>query len=353
MGGAPTIGILGHETPLQETMSPVRLRALLGEAALRGVHLCFFQSKDCDRTSGRARLHSFAAGGWRCAEAELPELVVATAPAIRQQHRDVEAWLRERTGLIAFHAQRKHEDAGMLAASPATASLVVAEEVLALERLEAQLHDWLSRGPVVVKRTDGSLGTGIFFAIPTGQEVALHNDTRTWQGSAAEMVTRLAGAVRARMAYRSYIAQSYIETRNRHGQPAAIRADVVRQPDGGWQVYRLTGRIAIGAKLISNRARGSAMVDIESFLAARGAPDPAGKRAEIEAQAVAVARTLATSPGLEDVYEYGIDFAPDPDLRLWFLDGNQRPMTHGAEVERAGHVLGYWMSRLRRQGISG
>lgn len=344
----PTIGILGHETSLRETMSPVRLRALLGEAALRGVRLCFFQSRECDRVAGRARLHRFVDGGWCQEEAGLPDLVVAAGSAVRPEHHEAEAWLRQRTRLIAFHIQRKHEDAGMLASSPATAGLVVPEEVLAVERLEQQLEAWLGRGPLVVKRSDGSLGTGIFFAIPAGEEIAVHSDARVWQGSPAAAVARLAGAVRARMAYRTYIVQRYIETRDAHGQPATIRADIVRQPDGGWHVYRLTARIAIGAKLVSNRARGSAMVDIESYLAARGVADPAGRRAEIEAQAAEAAQTLARAPGLADVYEYGIDFAPDPDLRLWFLDGNQRPLTHGAEVERAGHVLGYWLSRLGR-----
>ncbi|WP_428028799.1 YheC/YheD family protein [Ancylobacter sp.] len=342
----PTIALLGHETPLEDSFAPARVRALLGEAALRGVKLCFIQSRDCDMATGQITASQFTEGCWRRSAVTLPALVVAAAPTTRAQHRAVEEWFRTRTRLLAFDGRPKHEVAAVLARCPEAAPHLIPEEVLVAGRLEAQLLDWLAGGAIVVKRSDGSLGTGLFFVVPAATGFLVVNDTRSWEGDAAEAVARVAGAIRGRMTYRTYIVQRFVDTRDTAGQPATIRADIARQPDDSWQLYRLTGRIAIGARLVSNRAKGSAMVDAESFLAARGAVDAEAGLERIHALASSVAGELSRSAGLESCYEFGLDFAPDRDQHIWFIEANHRPLTHGAEIERAGHVLTYWTSLL-------
>ncbi|MDQ0347350.1 YheC/YheD family protein [Ancylobacter vacuolatus] len=346
MPDAPTILLLGHEATLHESLSPIRIRALLGEAALRGVRVVLARSADCDVSTGRIRANEFVEGAWTSVEIGVPPLVVAAAPVTRPEHRVVENWLRETTKLLGFDGFDKHEMTALLAAYPHLVPHLIPEEVLVAERIEAQLAQWLEDGPIVVKRSDGALGTGIFFIVPQGGEVVVHKDSQSWSGTAAEAMARVVGAIRARMAYRTYLVQRFIDTRDAVGQPATVRPDMVRRPDEGWDIYRLTGRISIGSKLVSNRAKGSALVDAESFFAARGAIDPAGKVDEIQALARDIATTLCREPGLSACYEFGIDFAVDQDLHFWFLEANKRPLANGAEVERMGPVMTYWLSLI-------
>lgn len=346
MPDTPTILLLGHEATLHESLSPIRIRALLGEAALRGVRVVLARSADCDVSTGRIRANAFVAGAWTGVEMGVPPLVIAAAPVTRPEHRVVENWLQARTRFLGFDGFDKHEMTALLAAYPHLVPHLIPEEVLVAERVEAQLAQWLAQGPIVVKRSDGALGTGIFFVVPQGDEVVVHKDSQSWRGTAAEAIARVVGAIRARMAYRTYLVQRFIDTRDAAGQPATVRADIVRRPGEGWDIYRLTGRISIGSKLVSNRAKGSALVDAESFFAARGAIDPAGKVAEIEALTRDIASTLCREPGLSDCYEFGLDLAVDQDLHFWFLEANKRPLAHGAEVERMGPAMTYWLSLI-------
>ena len=346
MPNIPTILLLGHEAPLQESLSPIRIRALLGEAALRGVRVVLARSADCDMAAGRIMTNAFVEGGWTSVAMGVPPLVVAAAPMTRPDHRLVENWLRKRTRLLAFEGFDKHDITALLASYPTLLPHLIPEEVLVAGREEAQLAHWLAGGPVVVKRSDGALGTGIFFLVPQGDEVVVHKDSQSWRGSAAEAMARVLGAIRARMAYRTYLIQRFIDTRDAAGQPATVRADLARRPDEGWEIYRLTGRISIGSKMVSNRAKGSALVDVESFLAARGAADLDGKLRELQALARDIASKLCQEPGLASCYEFGIDFAVDQNLHPWFLEANKRPLANGAEVERVGHVMTYWLSLM-------
>lgn len=344
----PTIVMLGHETALQEGMAPMRVRALLGEAALRGVRLVFARSVDCDLAAERIRGIEFAQGEWRNADITVPPLVVSAAPAVRPEHRAVEEWLRERTRLLAFEGFDKHEITAMLAADPVVRPHLIPEEVLVAEGLEPQLARWLAGGPLVVKRSDGALGTGIFFLARQGDEVIVHKDAQSWRGSEADAIARVAAAIRGRLSYRTYLVQRFIDTRDPAGQPAAVRVDMARRPDDRWVLYRVTGRISIGSKLVSNRAKGSALVDVESFLSARGAVDVATKVRELEALASAIASRLCRTPGLGDCYEFGIDIAPDQNLHFWFLEANKRPLVHGAELDRLVQIMPYWLSLIAR-----
>ena len=346
MPDTPTILLLGHETTLHQSYSPIRLRAVVGEAAYRGVRVLLARSADCDMEAERIRAHEYVDGAWRPVEIDVPRLVVAAAPPTRPAHRVVDAWLRARTKVLAFDGYDKHQMAAMLAAYPHLKPHIIPEEVLVAERVEAQLAEWLAGGPIVVKRADGALGTGIFFLIPQGNEVAVHKDEHSWRGTRAEAIARVIGAIRARMGYRTYLVQRFIDTHDLAGQPATVRADMVRRPDDGWDFFRLTGRVSLGSKLISNRAKGSALIDAESYFIARGAADPEGKVREAQALCREIASTLCQQPGLGACYEFGIDLAVDQDLHFWFLEANKRPLANGAEIERMMPAMTYWLSQL-------
>ncbi|WP_371345130.1 YheC/YheD family protein [Ancylobacter sp. IITR112] len=348
MPDRPTIVLLGHETTLQEALAPMRVRALLGEAALRGVQLVFARSVDCDLVAERIRGSEFVRGEWTSVDIAVPPLVVSAAPTIRPEYRAVEDWLRQRTRLLAFDSFDKHEMTALLAADPALRPHLIPEEVVVAEGLEAQLARWLAGGSVVVKRADGALGTGLFFLLREGDDVVVHKDAQSWRGTEAEAIARVAAAIRGRLSYRTFLVQRFIDTRDTVGQPATLRVDMARRPDGGWSFYRVTGRIAIGSKLVSNRAKGSAMVDVESFLSARGAEDVAAKVREMEALASAIANGLCRTPGLGDCYEFGMDIAVDQDLHFWFIEANKRPLSVAAELERLMEVMPYWLSLIAR-----
>ncbi|MCB1501992.1 MAG: hypothetical protein KDK07_19770 [Bauldia sp.] len=335
-----SVGIFSFQVSPIDSLPPLRLRAMMAEAALQEVDLRFFSTKDCDLGNTRVMSRRWARGRWTEEPADLPSLILYINRPRSPEEEGVDRWIRARARVVDFRDRDKLEVDRLVQSSPFSQYAIPGER-LDPDRAEAQLSGWLAGGGIVVKASDGMRGIGIQFAIRDGETWSVIRDDVRWQGSATGAVARVLKTIRGRMSYRPYLVQRLIESRDELGQPVAIRVDIVRTPGGGWDLARMAGRIAAQGKLVSNGARGGAYMPIASFLATRKVR-PAG---DIEAEALALARGVAdiliTRPGSEDIYECGVDLAIDPQDRLWFIEANPRPQALGAQHERAILVIAY------------
>lgn len=337
------VALVGHGSFHPAKMRPVRLRALLAESALQGVDLCFLNSSDCEPATGRVRAWRWSVEGWRQSHHPLPPVVaILNDPATREEA-EVEQWVRASSTALGTLRRDKLGNAGLLVGTPWERH-VIPSELLDAERLQSQLAAWLAGGGAVVKPNDGMRGIGVQFIIPAGSgRWEMINGDRRHLVTTDEAIARASAAVAARTAYRDYVVQRYIDTRDGSGRPGTLRSEVMRMPGGAWGLVRVTGRISPPGKVVSTIAQGGALMPVESYLRARGEADIGGRIRQIEALSLALTERLTESDAAHQ-FEWAFDLALDQEGDLWFLEANPRPLNFGAELERATCLIAYLKS---------
>ncbi len=342
-----TVAVIAHGIFPPDKMQPPRVRALLAEAALQRVDLCFVRSSECEPATGTITAWRWGAEGWWASrEPMAPVAVIVSDPETNEEAR-LDEWLRSSTQVLGA-AKRDKQGVASLLVGTVWERTIIPSEVLEPDRIESQLADWLSGGGIVVKPNDGMRGIGVQFLIPDGcGQWEMVREDRRQVVTADEAIASVRRAIAGRMAYRSYVVQRYIDTRDGSGRPGTVRSEVVRQPGGAWRVVRITGRISAPGKIVSTISRGASLMTAESYFLARGAVDLRERMQEVEAVSVDLAERLAASDTAHH-YEWGFDFVLDPQGGLWFLEANSRPLNFGGELERATHVVAYLKSLLAR-----
>lgn len=341
---AGPVGLLCHGIFAPDFMQPVRTRALLAEAALQEVDLCFLRGAH-DVVAGTVAVARWQGGQWREATIPLPPVVFIINTPENDASARMDDWLRASTTVLGAKQRDKLGVAEKLVGTRWERHLIPSER-LTPDGIERRLADWLEGGGIVVKANDGMRGVGVRFVLPAGEgrwEVINGERREVLETDAA--LASVARGVRGRMAYRDYIVQRYIDSRDRAGRPGTVRADLARQPGGGWKTFRVTGRVAPPGQIVSTASRGASLMAIGPFLATRGIADVAQKIDEVDTLSVAIADMLTTQDTAY-FYEWGIDLVTDPDGHLWFLEANTRTLTYGGELERATHVIAYAKSLL-------
>ena len=169
---AGPIGVFAFWGNPTEHMPAARTRALIAEAALQEVDLCFFSPDDCDRVSGIVTATRWRRGGWERVGIELPGLVTVIGMPVLPQHRAVDDWLRSRTEVAGFRNRDKRK-ADALIARTRWARHVIPSDRLSRDAPETHLAEWLAGGGIVVKPNDGTLGRGIHMVVPDGDAFAI------------------------------------------------------------------------------------------------------------------------------------------------------------------------------------
>lgn len=337
------VALVGHGSFHPAKMRPVRLRALLAESALQSVDLCFLNSSDCEPATGMVRAWRWSAEGWRQSSHPLPPVVVILNDPATRQEVEVEQWVRASSTALGTLRRDKLGNAELLVGTPWERH-VIPSELLDAGRLQRQLAAWLAGGGIVVKPNDGMRGIGVQFIIPAGSgRWEMIQADRRHVANTDEAIARVSAAIGARMAYRDYVVQRYIDTRDRSGRPGTLRSEVMRMPGGAWGLVRITGRISPPGKVISTISQGGSLMPVESYLGGRGEPDMDGRMRQIEALSVGLAERLTASDPAHH-FEWAFDLALDQDLQLWFLEANARPLNFGGELERATHLIAYLKS---------
>ncbi len=338
------IGVFAFGTSPIEHLPPLRLRALLGEAAFQGAECALFSTADCDTAGGTVLASLWSGAGWRTERIPLPAVVMIVTDPVRPEHHPVDAWLRSAARIIADHGPDKLEQIGLFEASP-LAGHAIAAAPLTADTFDTLLPEWLSQyGGAVVKPVDGMRGGNIHFITRTGDRWQLQKREETREGSLEEIVAAMRAATARRMGYRRYMIQRYVES-SHAGRALTLRIDVHKTPRGDWQMHRAAARLNIAGGLATNSAGGGAQVMIEKLLAQRTVRP--GEAIEAEAIAIACqAAALIDAQPSASIIELGVDLALDAEDHLWIVEANARPEANWAEQDRAMHIVAYALSLI-------
>ena len=336
-----SIGIFAFGTSPIAHMAPLRTRALLGEAALQDVELFFFSAADCDMPRREIEATYWTSSGWAKRRAPLPGLVLVVTDPIRPRHHEIDQWLRGHSRVIADHAPDKLDLGRFLLGTP-LAGYVIPCAPLEAEGAETAIAGWASEhGAAIVKPIDGMRGGGIHFIGKgdDGRWLAAVGEERT-EGTLAEAANWIVERISGRMGYRRYLVQQYIRSTTAEGRPAALRADVQKKPEGGWGLIRGVVRFGEVDRLITNMARGGYQGPPDGFLSRRRVR-PAAELAEEYVSVGLRTAELLDGSGQASIVELGVDFAIDPNDKLWLIEANARPDNPATDLDRAIDLIAY------------
>jgi glutathione synthase/RimK-type ligase-like ATP-grasp enzyme len=127
------------------------------------------------------------------------------------------------------------------------------------------------------------------------------------------------------------------------GRALTLRVDVHKTPVGAWKPHRAAARVNVAGGYATNSAGGGAQIMIEKFLGRRSARSPDQIHQETVTIACQAAALIDREP-TGSIIELGVDFALDPQDRLWIVETNVRPEANWAEQDRAIHIVAYLLS---------
>lgn len=142
---------------------------------------------------------------------------------------------------------------------------------------------------------------------------------------------------------RKYLAQPFIESKDKEGNPFDIRMHVRKNLYGIWEPAAIYPRIGIGKEITSNISQGGGVSPLNSFLAANY-----GEKWQEVQETIAKASHWFPRK-FEALYDvdfdaFGIDFGLDKNGKLWLFEVNTSPgmkYFYAEDAELRAHYLKY------------
>lgn len=344
-----TIGLLSFSGGVNQSVPPLRLRALLGESALQGACLTLLGA---ERSSpGCLWGERWRDGGWESGAQPLPDVVIVLGRPLTERHAAVAAWITVRCPVIADAEIDKLTLPVLLRRAGLDRYVLPVAELhadAAMVEMRAFLHD---HRHAVIKAADGRGGIGLYFIDEAADGWLLQRDREVWSGSLDDLLALLGGRIAGRLAYRRFLIQRYIASLTPDGRAADIRIHLQRCADGDWGTTRVYVRMAEFGMRVSNTARGGYQGPLAGFFETRRR-SVRDVEVEIGDLAMAIARLIDDHHGAP-MSELGIDLAVDEDDRLWVIEANAFPQTSLHEHQRAVHTIGYACFVARNRGHPG
>lgn len=335
--GRRTIAHLVFSEAERVRIAPLRLRAMLAEAALQGAEFCILPADGCEAGGCEVQAHVWRDGEWRRERRGLPDvLIVRATPVLKAAARTLE-WLRSVRPVIAAAAPDKLGLHDRLMGS-AVERYLIPQRALPDEGLAEAIADWLrERRSAVIKPAESSRGKRVHFILPQGDAWAYRRDLDTVVCGLGEAVEAVVRQIAGRTSYRAYLVQDYVRSVTPDGRAFHIRVDVHKDGRGEWRLVNASGTVGEIGYSVSNQGFYG---KIERAVKQRRARPPGDICEEAKAAALAVARALDGQPGVV-ISELGVDLALDDDDRIWLIEANALPLATLHELERARFAVEY------------
>lgn len=150
---------------------------------------------------------------------------------------------------------------------------------------------------------------------------------------------------------RDYIAQPFIDSKTRQGDPFDVRLHVRKDINGNWRNAAIYPRIGIGKGITSNISQGGGVSPLNSFLKSKFGE----KWTDVKKNIVDVSQWFPKK--FEELYDYdfdsfGIDFGIDSNGKLWLFEVNTFPGAKYFFAEDTELRAQYYKYCAERYGIN-
>ncbi|MDT2521736.1 YheC/YheD family protein [Enterococcus raffinosus] len=150
---------------------------------------------------------------------------------------------------------------------------------------------------------------------------------------------------------RNYIAQPFIDSKTKQGDPFDIRLHVRKDIHGNWKNVAVYPRIGIGKGITSNISQGGGVSPLNAFLQAKFGDEWSNVKKTI----MDTSRWFPHK--FEDLYDYdfdafGIDFGIDSNGKMWLFEVNTFPGSRYFFAEDAELRAQYYKYCAEKYGIN-
>lgn len=343
------LGILYFRDEPLQVIPALRLRALIAEARLQGVTLTLLNADFFDLDREQVRAHCWESeNNWVTCPIHIPELVTIQGVAVSQEQISLRKWLIKNRTIIADSGLNKDRLSELVTASALSEYIIptlTIDKANPTEFITRSLKHW---GGGVIKRADSNRGIGLLFISENDGVWKLDSERQKLQGSLSEIVLHANRMIAARLKYRDYIIQPFLNSSAKDGRPVDIRAHVQKRRDGNWALTRAYVRVAEAGSLLPNFSKGGYQGELMPFLLQHNALCAENIKEELISVSIAIAELQDTVAALP-LSELGLDFLLDENSKLWLVETNALPQSALHEMERARHTIGYAIHLYEKQ----
>lgn len=319
-------------------------------AKYEGIHFYYFTPKDIDFETRMVRGYFYDNKEWTPKVVRYPDVVydrlrlrgIENNESVAQRLGDYKAIYEELEGIPVTN-----EFYG-----DSISKLEVYDKLLETEELNdiiipyqkvnrtKDIFDYIKKyGSVIVKPEVGSFAKGVHLVsqLESGEYLVGERDSKKVynEWSLTKYLSKLIGKG-------TFLAQKYIETRTKEGNPFDIRVHLMKDGKGEWSIVESYPRVGVGYATILVPSKGGYMSKLPGFLErnfeVKSIKDFISK---IENVSLKVA-TVFESVYFENVSEAAIDLAIDKEMNIHLIEVNvNKPGINFYEFEVAQHAIPY------------
>lgn len=149
---------------------------------------------------------------------------------------------------------------------------------------------------------------------------------------------------------KQHIAQKYIVSRTKYGDPFDCRIHLEKNGEGQWEIIKIIARTGTGQKVIANVNYGGGRSDIEPFLEANYGNEWETIHKELKKFGILMAEKMETVRKTE-LMTLGLDVGIDDKGNLFIFEANSAPGTAVIKSEVAMTRSDYYRYLLKEKAI--
>jgi len=306
------------------------------------IELIYIRPRDVDMNNNTVTGKILVGEEWKVVKRDLPSLIDISQYLFKQKNKEVINYLRNNS-ILTFDRNIPLSKAKLqseLSKDKNFDYLVIPTQKL---KTLDDLIDYLDKyDAVVLKPIIGQKGKGVYILnkISDNQyKIGYRTNELIWS------YDELLNFFNNEIMHKNYIAQKYISSRTRQGDPFDCRLHVQKNRNGQWQLLHSYIRIGIGQKVMSNVNLGGGVSDTSSFLKANFSVN----WQEIYKQLITISETLPYK--IEELKQVnlmtlGFDIAIDRDSKIYLFESNGSPTIKNIVGESAMFRVNYYLYLL-------
>jgi len=314
--------LIGYMYHRKKPMGLNRAYAFASVAKAEGAELLYFSPGAIDFEARRINGYVYRNGTWEDIVSPFPDVVCNVKNFFKKKQLEAAKRLQREipftsisvgTKMVVYNNLMKYKEFA--------AYLVPTERVSSARRLLALTEQYPR---LVLKPAGGHQGENICYIRRDGNVFKIQSDTGEINCDEAQ----ISEFISDRLRQESYIAQPYINSRTKAGNPYDLRLHVQKNAGGEWVSAGIYPRISADGGIICNISRGGYTLELADFLTEEFGGDAYDVKKYVEIFSLQLAAHLDEIQRElygEELDELGIDIGLDENRQIYIYEVNWKP----------------------------
>lgn len=316
------IGML-HHRKMPTSIERTSFYALAAEE--EGVDFIYFSPKGVDFKNKVINGYVYKNGAWKHATKRFPDAIFnAGSPAKLNRSKHIVDRLRKEIPFTSYSVGNKMTVYYRLKKAHTFSSYLIPSKIISSPQELLTFMD--HNGKIVFKPVGGHRGEGVTFIEKKHGKISVQYDGVDHLYTLAQFNEFVSRRIRRT----EYLAQRYINSKNKDGEPTDYRLHVHKDGHGKWQVCVIYARSSTTKSLITNVHQGAKVAVLDEYLKQYDSKKQEALKKQLENFSLTLANhldDLQVKSHRHKFDELGIDIGIDEFDHIWIYEVNWLPGT--------------------------